>query len=224
MEEKIFDNGIISNGEEVTEKIIVEDVSQVKEKPLFDAVKRCLDFFFALFALLLLWLPMLVIGVVVRTESPGKAIYKQERLGLKGRRFTIYKFRSMVEDAELEGARWAQEDDPRTTKVGAFLRKTRLDELPQLFNILKGDMSFVGPRPEREIFYNEFDKYIVGFRQRLMIKPGLTGLAQIEGGYDLLPEEKIVYDIEYIKKRSILFDIRIVFSTVKIVFNHDGAR
>ena len=79
---------------------------------------------------------MLVIGVVVRTESPGKAIYKQERLGLKGRRFTIYKFRSMVEDAELEGARWAQEDDPRTTKVGAFLRKTRLDELPQLFNIL----------------------------------------------------------------------------------------
>jgi len=130
----------------------------------------------------------------------------------------------MIIDAEKDGARWASKDDDRVTRVGKFLRSSRLDEFPQLFNILVGEMSFVGPRPEREVFYNEFKSYIDGFDQRLLIIPGLTGFAQINGGYDLLPEEKIIFDIEYIKKRSILMDLKLILETVLVVFSHDGAR
>lgn len=224
MQERIFDNGVISSSESYSNKIVIEGVSEVEDKPFYCAVKRAFDFCASLFALIILLIPMGIISILIRLDSPGPAIYKQERLGLKGKPFTIYKFRSMVEDAEADGARWAAANDSRITKFGNFLRKARLDELPQLFNILKGDMSIVGPRPEREVFYNEFDKYIVGFRHRLEIKPGLTGLAQIEGGYSLLPEEKIVYDIEYIKKRNFFLDIKLIFATIKIVFTHKGAR
>jgi lipopolysaccharide/colanic/teichoic acid biosynthesis glycosyltransferase len=108
--------------------------------------------------------------------------------------------------------------------LGAKLRKSRLDELPQLFNILKGDMSIVGPRPERACFYDEFEKYIPHFRQRLTVRPGLTGHAQVNGGYDLKPEEKIVYDMEYIANRSLRMDIQCIWKTVLVVFSHDGAR
>jgi len=224
MQEKIFDNGAVPLSDSHSGKIVIKGVSKIEDKPFYCAVKRCFDFCAALAALIVLLIPMGIIALIIRIDSPGPAIYKQERLGLKGKPFTLYKFRSMVINAEADGARWATENDTRITKFGNFLRKARLDELPQLFNIIKGDMSVVGPRPEREVFYNEFDKYIVGFRQRLEIKPGLTGLAQIKGGYGLLPEEKIVYDVEYIKTRSFLLDIKIIFSTVLIVFNHKGAR
>ena len=127
-------------------------------------------------------------------------------------------------DAEADGAQWAYSDDPRVTRVGAFLRKTRMDELPQLVNILKGDMSIVGPRPERPEFYDVFDTYIYGFRQRMLVRPGLTGYAQVVGGYSLLPEEKIVYDLEYIKRRSLLFDMKLILYTVVVVFRGDKSR
>jgi lipopolysaccharide/colanic/teichoic acid biosynthesis glycosyltransferase len=131
----------------------------------------------------------------------------------------------MCVDAEKNGAQWSLGDkDVRITRFGRFLRKSRIDELPQLWCILKGDMSLVGPRPEREVFYNEFEKYIHGFSERLKVKPGLTGWAQINGGYNLRPEEKVVYDVEYIKKRSLIFDLKIVFLTFGVVFTHHGAK
>ncbi len=131
----------------------------------------------------------------------------------------------MRTDAEKGGARWSDGDnDERITPVGHVLRKFRLDEIPQLFCILNGSMTLVGPRPERECFYHEFEKHVHGFIERLKVKPGLTGLAQVSGGYDLSPQEKVVYDIEYIKKRSLFLDIKIMFETVGVVFSHDGAK
>lgn len=224
MQERIFNNGVILNNT-YSDKIIIEaDVDNLRDKPVFDIIKRIFDFCASFCAILVLGIPMAIVSLIIRLDSEGPAIYKQERLGQNGKPFTLCKFRSMVIDAEVDGARWAEKDDERVTRIGKFLRKTRIDELPQLLNILKGDMSIVGPRPEREIFYNEFDKYIDGFRKRLIVKPGLTGLAQIKGGYELLPEEKIVYDVEYIKKRSLILDLKIIFMTVKVVFNHNGAR
>ena len=168
--------------------------------------------------------PMALIAVWVRLDSPGPALYRQERLGLNGKSFWIYKFRSMRVDAEANGAQWAEEHDDRVTRAGRFLRKTRLDELPQLLNILRGQMSLVGPRPERPCFYAEFEKYIHGFSQRMVVKPGLTGLAQVSGGYDLLPEEKIQFDMQYIRERSIALDLKCILRTIGVVFDHNGAR
>lgn len=203
----------------------IEKIENLKKKPIYSVLKRLIDFFAAFIGILLLWFPMIIIVIIIKCSSKGPAIYSQVRLGKNGKPFKLYKFRSMVVDAEASGAQWSKGDeDPRITKVGRFLRKTRLDELPQLFNIISGKMSLVGPRPEREIFYNEFEKYIHGFKQRLLVKPGLTGHAQVNGGYDLKPEEKILLDIEYIKKRSLWFDIKVLFKTVLVVFNHKGAK
>lgn len=187
-------------------------------------VKRLADIAVAVLVAVLGILPMAVIALCIKLDSKGPVIFKQERLGKDGKSFTMYKFRSMYTDAEAEGPRWADRDDDRCTKVGCFLRKTRLDELPQFWNILKGEMSLVGPRPERAYFYDEFETYIHGFRNRLVVRPGLTGWAQVSGGYDLLPEEKIVYDMEYIANMSIRMDLRCAVRTVRLVFTHEGAR
>ena len=187
-------------------------------------MKRALDVIASVALLVLLAIPMAAIALLVRLDSPGPALFRQERLGKGGRPFTIYKYRSMRLDAESKGPQWANRDDSRCTRLGRMLRKTRLDELPQLWNILIGDMSFVGPRPERAYFYREFEKYIHGFRYRLLVVPGLTGLAQVNGGYDLKPEEKILYDMRYIESRSIGVDLLCVFKTIRLVFTHEGAR
>ena len=186
--------------------------------------KRAFDVIASAVLLILLMVPMLVVALLVRLDSPGPALFKQERLGKGGRPFTIYKYRSMGLDAEVDGPQWAEKDDSRCTRLGRTLRKTRLDELPQLWNILRGDMSFVGPRPERAYFYQEFEKYIHGFRYRLLVEPGLTGLAQVSGGYDLGPEEKIWYDMRYIESRSLRLDLLCMLKTVRLVFTHEGAR
>ena len=190
----------------------------------FVICKRLFDIFFAAVGLVLLLLPMAIIALLIHWESPGPAIYKQERLGYRRAPFMLYKFRSMRLDAEENGPQWAEKDDKRATKLGSILRKTRLDELPQLWNILVGEMSFVGPRPEREHFYNIFETYIPNFGERMLVQPGLTGWAQVNGGYDLGPEEKIVYDLEYIQKRSFRMDLMCLVKTVKLVFTHEGAR
>lgn len=204
---------------------IVRKLTDVEQKPVYSFFKRAFDIVASLCAIIVLAVPMLIIALAIVIDSKGGAIYNQDRLGINGVPFTLYKFRTMVADAEkISGACWAAKNDSRCTKLGKFLRSTRLDELPQLFNILKGDMSVVGPRPERPIFYDEFDSYIDGFRQRLMIVPGLSGLAQINGGYDLAPEQKIAYDLEYIETRSFWLDIKIIFKTIAIVFSHKGAR
>ena len=187
-------------------------------------IKRLMDIILSAAGLVCLFIPMVVIGILIKLDSEGAVIYSQERLGKDGKPFIIYKFRSMVLDAEADGPQWAETDDPRCSKVGKFLRKTRLDELPQLYNILIGDMSLVGPRPERECFYIEFEKYIPGFKNRMVVMPGLTGHAQVNGGYSLLPEEKIVYDMEYIANRSLRMDLQCILKTIYVIFSHEGAR
>lgn len=206
------------------EMFYVEEVNQLKSRPVFDIVKRLFDLICSLAALIVLLVPMIIIAIIIMIDSKDNPIYVQTRLGKNQKPFKIIKFRTMVADAEKDGIQWANEDDSRVTNFGRILRNSRLDELPQLINIIKGEMSIVGPRPERPEFYDVFDKYIVGFRQRMLVKPGLTGCAQVNGGYFLRPEEKIVYDIEYIKKRSVWIDLVCILKTVGIVFTNEGAK
>ena len=193
-------------------------------KPIYAFSKRLFDIVVSFCAGVVLLIPMIMIAVAVKVDSHGPVLFRQERLGKDGKTFTMYKFRSMDVNAEANGPQWAEKEDQRCTRVGGLLRKTRLDELPQLLNIFVGDMSIVGPRPERAYFYEEFEQYIHGFKNRLVVRPGLTGWAQINGGYDLKPEEKIVYDMEYIKNQSVIMDLKCIFRTVKLVFTHEGAR
>ena len=149
----------------------------------------------------------------------GPVIYQQTRLTKNGKKFQIYKFRTMVQNAEADGkARLASEDDPRILPIGRVLRATRLDELPQIYNILKGDMSIVGPRPERPELAAELEKEIPEFSFRLQVKAGLTGYAQIYGKYNTTPYDKLVMDLMYIAHPSIVEDLKIMFATVKILF------
>jgi lipopolysaccharide/colanic/teichoic acid biosynthesis glycosyltransferase len=169
---------------------------------------------------------MLVTAFIVRWDSPGPILFTQERVGRDGRVFTLLKFRSMRADAETaSGPVWATADDPRITRSGRFIRKTRLDELPQLFNVLAGHMSLVGPRPERPHFVQDLTRKIPYFKQRHIVKPGLTGWAQINYRYGSTFEDavqKLQYDLFYIKNQSLLFDLSILFNTVKIVILRKG--
>lgn len=187
-------------------------------------LKRTFDVIAAVVGLVICAIPMGIIALLIKLESEGPAIYKQERLGKDGVPFVMYKFRSMRIDAEKNGAQWAVVNDSRCTRIGKFIRRCHADELPQLWNVLRGEMSLVGPRPERDYFYKQFDAYIPLFRERLRVKPGLTGLSQVNGCYDLLPEERLEYDIEYMAKRSVAFDLKCVLKTVIVVFNGKGAR
>lgn len=217
-------NVLCSVDENGNEKYTVRRLEKLRRRPFYAFFKRLFDFLAALIGLAVCILPMILIAIAIAVDSRGPIIYRQRRVGYKGREFTLLKFRSMYEDAERNGAVWASENDDRATRVGRFLRKTRLDELPQLFNILVGHMSVVGPRPERAVFYEEFSHYIDGFEQRYLVMPGLTGWAQVNGGYDLNPEEKIVYDIDYIERRSLMMDFRCIVRTVTVIFSHEGAR
>jgi len=198
--------------------------SVFKRKILYCFIKRAFDIIASLMALIVLAVPIIIIAILIKVDSPGEVVYKQERLTKNGKPFMLYKFRTMCQDAEKDGAKWADENDNRITRVGHYLRLFRLDEILQFVNSLKGDISIVGPRPEREIFHNEFCKDIENWDKRLLVKGGITGLAQINGGYDLSASEKLVYDLEYIEKRSLWLDFMILWKTVLIVFNHNGAR
>ncbi|AUS10180.1 UDP-phosphate N-acetylgalactosaminyl-1-phosphate transferase [Laceyella sacchari] len=188
------------------------------------AFKRGFEIVFSI-GLLLFTLPVLILtAIAIKLESPGPIFYKQERVGLNGKTFNIFKLRSMRTDAEKNGPQWAAKNDPRVTRVGQFIRKTRIDELPQLINILRGDMSLIGPRPERPMFTEQFDKEIPGFKKRLMVKPGLTGWAQVNGGYEATPAEKLELDLEYIRNQSFKMDFQILLKTVWIVISGNGAR
>jgi len=167
---------------------------------------------------------MLIIGILIKIESPGPVFYKQVRVGLHGNYFNVIKLRSMKVDAENNGAQWAEKDDPRVTKIGKFIRRTRIDELPQLWNVLVGDMSLIGPRPERPMFTAQFNEEIPGFVERLKVKPGITGWAQVNGGYDLTPKEKLILDKYYINNMNFLLDLKIIIKTIKIVITGYGAR
>ncbi|MEG0944200.1 MAG: sugar transferase [Angelakisella sp.] len=161
----------------------------------------------------------LLIAAAIKLQDGGPVFYKQARLTLDGREFTLYKFRSMIVDAESKcGAQLAQKNDARITPVGRFIRKVRLDELPQLINILRGDMSIVGPRPERPEIVSEYEDYIPEFRFRLKVKAGLTGYAQVLGKYNTTPYDKLKLDLMYIEKYSFLLDIKLILMTIKILF------
>ena len=195
-----------------------------KKKRHYFIIKTIVDYVAAFILIVVLSPLFLVISIFIAQDSKGPVIYKQERLGKDGHIFMLYKFRSMNMDAEKGGAQWADTDDPRATKVGKFLRNKRLDELPQLINILRHEMSFVGPRPERECFHMEFLKTIPDFDKRLSVLPGITGFAQISGGYDLSPAEKLVYDLAYIEKQCFTLDAKICIRTLRVMFLHEGAR
>ncbi len=200
------------------------DYSLYKENIFYNVYSRVLDILLSLLGLVI-GIPLIIIfGIIIKLEDGGPIIYKQERVGKQGKTFYLYKLRSMRVDAEKYGVQWAQSNDPRISKVGSFIRKTRIDELPQLFNILKGDMSVVGPRPERPMFTMQFNDEIDGFVNRLLMKPGLTGLAQVNGGYDISPKEKLEYDLYYIKNRNIFMDLNIILKTICIILTGNGAR
>jgi len=171
---------------------------------------------------------MLLVFLLVRLSSRGPALYRQRRVGKNDAPFTLFKFRSMFADAEAEsGAVWAQKDDPRVTSVGKWLRRLRLDELPQLFNVLRGEMSIVGPRPERPEFVTELEKKIPYYRQRHCIKPGITGWAQINHKYSDTLEDTIIkleYDLYYIKNLAPALDAFIIFHTVKVMLLSRGSQ
>ena len=210
MDSKIDLTGLVD-----TDRVI--EVERINPAELSDRrgylfVKRAADV-----ALAVLAVPMAVIALAVKLDSPGPVFYRQERLGKNGKAFQLVKFRSMRTDAEKVGAQWAKEHDPRVTRMGHFMLACRLDELPQFWGVVKGDLSLVGPRPERAVFYDAVEKHIPGFKQRLMVTPGITGLAQVNGGYDLKPAEKIQYDVEYIKHQSFGMDMAILLKTVMIV-------
>lgn len=201
-----------------------EIYSNTKVNFYYDICQRVIDLLLASMGLIIGIPLMIIFGIAIILETSGPAIYKQERVGKNGKKFVIYKLRSMGIDAEKNGAQWAQKRDPRVTRIGAFIRKTRIDEIPQIFNVLKGEMSIVGPRPERPNFTMDFNKEIPGFIYRLQVKPGLTGWAQVTGGYDMTPKEKWEADMYYIKNRSMILDLWIILKTVRVVITGQGAR
>lgn len=208
-------------------------VDQIGDTPIFHLanfkvhdnyrlLKRIMDFSFALIGLVILWPLIILISLLVVVDSKGPVFYSQERVSEGGKIFKLHKFRTMFKDAEkLSGPVLATENDPRVTRVGRFLRATRIDELPQLVNILKGEMSLVGPRPERPYFVEQFNKEYPGYVYRQKVKSGLTGLAQVAGKYSTTPEDKLRYDLLYAKTNSFLNDLKIILQTLKVILMKD---
>ena len=192
------------------------------------AIKRVCDIIFAALILALTWPLMLLTALAIRIESRGPVLYRQERVGLNGVPFNVIKFRSMRTDAEKDGKpRWATKNDDRVTRVGRFIRKVRIDELPQLFNVLVGEMSMVGPRPERQFFVDELISKIPYYAVRHSVKPGVTGWAQVRYEYGSTIEdsvEKLQYDLYYVKNHSLFLDLLIMLETVAVVLTGKGAR
>jgi len=222
--------------EEYTGKIAVENLRPswlifsegFRKTRLLMTAKRILDLIFSAGGLLVGAPIMLLVAIAVRCTSSGPVLYHQRRVGRHGREFTAHKFRTMREDAErTTGPIWSTENDARVTPIGRFLRRTRLDEMPQLWNVLVGDMSFVGPRPERPEFVRQLTEQIPYYGQRHVLKPGLTGWAQVRYTYGASVEdaiEKLQYDLYYIKNLSIALDVVIALETIKTVITRRGAR
>lgn len=191
----------------------------------YSFLKRVFDLFLTILFSPVIIIIIAIFAIIIKIDSEGPAFYSQDRLGLNGKEFKVVKLRSMKLNAEATtGAVWAEKDDPRITKVGKFIRKTRVDELPQFFNVFLGQMSIIGPRPERKVFSDEFVKTIPNFEDRLAVKPGLTGLAQISGGYEMSPSEKLELDLKYINNFSFKQDLKIFFKTFGVLLTGDGAR
>lgn len=195
-----------------------------KSKTAYELFKRFIDLVFCLLLGLPAMVLILIFSILIVLESKGSPIFSQVRVGKGGKLIKIHKLRSMYIDAEANGQKWAEKDDPRVTKVGNFIRKYRIDELPQLYDVFLGRMSLIGPRPEIPSLTVEFNKAYPGFVTRLMVIPGLSGWAQVNGGYDIGPKEKWELDNEYIEQRGFKMYFNIFFLTIKTVLTGDGAR
>jgi len=193
----------------------------------FERIKRYLDLLLSVLGIMITLPTLAFAALLIKLDSKGSIIYKQARVGKKGRIFNIYKLRTMSTDAEKEtGAVWAKKNDPRVTKIGKLLRKSRVDEIPQLFNVAKGEMSIVGPRPERPEMVRDLKTLILDYEKRLQVKPGITGFAQIWHKYDENLKDvkkKIKYDVLYIKNRRLGVDLRIMAETFRVVLTGKGA-
>ncbi|MEI6597340.1 MAG: sugar transferase [bacterium] len=220
--------------EQITATIPIDHIDQFwflenlseNSKKSYDVIKRGLDIFFSIIGIIIA-LPFLpIIVTIIKLESAGSAFFTQIRTGKNGKPFLALKFRSMIKDAEKNGAQWATKNDARITKFGSFMRKTRLDEIPQLINVLRGELSFVGPRPERPEFIEILSQKIPYYKERLLAKPGLTGWAQLNGpaygGSEAESKEKVKYDLFYVKNRSLWLDASILLKTIKIVLSGKG--
>lgn len=202
----------------------VDNLSESNKKP-YEVVKRVADITLAIFALAITLPFAPLIWVIIKLDSPGTSFFMQRRTGHQGADFMAIKFRSMRHDAERHGPQWAQKNDSRVTRVGKFMRKTRIDEIPQLVNVLRGDMSFVGPRPERPEFVEKLRESIPFYNERHMVKPGLTGWAQINFPYGASEKdamEKLQYDLYYIKHRSLALDFAILLKTIRTIISGSG--
>ena len=191
---------------------------RMPEKWYYAFIKRTIDILFSSMGLIILSPMLLIVAACIKLYDGGPVFYKQIRLTKGHKEFEIYKFRSMIVDAEKNGARLAAQNDNRITPIGKVIRATRVDELPQLINILKGDMTLVGPRPERPEIEDVYLKEIPEFGMRLKVKAGLTGYAQVFGKYNTSPEDKLKLDLLYINQRSLLLDFKLIFYTIKIIF------
>ena len=221
--------------EAITGKILVENVNPAwlifskgfQTSRLCYFIKRAKDLLLAIFGLTLSLPITLITAILIKAESPGPVFYTQERVGERGDTFKVIKFRSMRQDAEKDGAVWAMQNDTRVTRVGDFIRKVRIDEIPQMWNVLKGEMSFVGPRPERPVFVEQLTDAIPYYSLRHSVKPGITGWAQVCYPYGASEEDalrKLEYDLYYIKNQSIFIDLLVIFRTIKTVLFQKGSR
>ncbi len=229
-------------------RVDAEDESLVERLPgtAYLVYRRALDILAAVAGLTFLALLLPVLAILIKLDSPGPVFYRQSRVGINrrlrgdgrfresnrrkvsqpGRPFEIIKLRTMTVNAEAHGPQWARRNDSRITRVGQFLRKTRLDELPQFWNVLRGEMSLIGPRPERLVFVRQFAAEVPNYYDRLLVKPGLTGLAQVRNGYDTDVDSvhrKVAFDREAIRRSSLAMDLKILLATVSVVIKGEGA-
>ncbi len=211
------------------EKCFNEDIEDIYinrniDLAKYNRIKRIFDIVFSI-VLLIFTSPILLVSfIIVYFQDFKNPLFSHKRVGLSNKEFKLYKVRTMIYNIEKSGVKWTSFNDSRITWFGKLIRKIRIDELPQLFNVIKGDMSIIGPRPELEFFYIEFEKKIFNYRDRLKVKPGVTGWAQVNGGYNLTPEEKLQLDLYYIRNRGYSLDIKIIIRTIKVIFTGDGAR
>ncbi|MFC4770818.1 sugar transferase [Enterococcus hermanniensis] len=234
-EKTLVDDTILENTSfpsEGTARLIWLDKAKIKRQRVYDFGKRLIDIMLASLGVIFISPVFLWVAYKIRKEEPKSSIiFAQQRVGRDGKIFTMYKFRSMCIDAEaklaslldqneVEGAMFKMKEDPRVTEIGKFIRKTSLDELPQLINVIKGDMSLIGPRPPLKREVAEYTQYDM---QRLLVKPGCSGLWQVSGRNDVHFNEMVEFDIEYIQKRSIRYDLSLIVRTIKVMIKPDGA-
>lgn len=222
---RMYEVGIVNSNLEHVSDLMIYNIRPLQISFFDSLIKRVFDLIVSISAIII-FAPIIIIFYLIILITEGRPVfYIQERLTKNSKKYNLIKFRSMKKDAEaITGAVWSIENDPRITKLGKFIRKTRIDELPQVFNVLKGEMSIVGPRPEREIFSKKFSTNNPEFDYRLNTKAGITGLAQVYGKYNTHPNDKLRYDLYYIRNYSIFLDIKIILLTIKTIFDSDSTQ